>query len=141
MCDKTVIVRENEEFSGNLQWRMPYISGGSPSNNRQLGSFIAVYSVEDSLRLSVPCKYTNYMPQKRNSAAQLWVSAVFSRENRGIKERRMLVLERKVNEKVYIGENVVIEVIRCERGKVWIGIEAPIGVKIRRDDMKKGQTG
>jgi len=37
----------------------------------------------------------------------------------------MLVLSRKLGEKIFIGENICITVVDIDRGKIRIGIEAP----------------
>lgn len=47
----------------------------------------------------------------------------------------MLVLSRKVGEKIYIGENIAVTVVEVDRGKVRIGIEAPRDVPIRREEL------
>ena len=36
----------------------------------------------------------------------------------------MLVLSRKLGEKIYIGENICITVVDIDRGKIRLGIEA-----------------
>ncbi len=48
----------------------------------------------------------------------------------------MLVLTRKKSEMIRIGDNVVIKVISCGNGKVKIGIEAPIDVRVVRAELK-----
>lgn len=47
----------------------------------------------------------------------------------------MLVLSRKLNEKIYIGENICITVIDIDRGRVRLGIEAPRDVPIYRQEL------
>ena len=47
----------------------------------------------------------------------------------------MLVLERKKNESIIIGENVEIKVINCENGKVKLGIDAPESIEINRKEI------
>jgi carbon storage regulator len=47
----------------------------------------------------------------------------------------MLVLSRKVNEEIIVGENVRIKVIAVQGNKVRIGIEAPDHVTIRREEI------
>lgn len=46
----------------------------------------------------------------------------------------MLVLSRKVGQKIRIGPQVVIEVLHLPGGRVKLGIEAP-GLKIVRDEL------
>lgn len=47
---------------------------------------------------------------------------------------KMLVLSRKLNEEILIGDNIRLKVIRLEGNVVKIGIEAPADVKIIRPD-------
>ena len=47
----------------------------------------------------------------------------------------MLVLSRKLGEKIYIGENVCITVVDIDRGKIRLGIEAPRDTKIYRQEV------
>ena len=47
----------------------------------------------------------------------------------------MLILTRKVNEKVIIGDEVEITVLRVSRDKVKLGIRAPESVMIQRNEL------
>lgn len=47
----------------------------------------------------------------------------------------MLVLSRKLNEKIQIGDNVWITVVRIDGDKIRIGIEAPEDVPIMRTEL------
>lgn len=47
----------------------------------------------------------------------------------------MLVLSRKRDEKIHIGNEVVIQVIDIRGDKVRIGIEAPQSVPVRRGEV------
>ncbi len=47
----------------------------------------------------------------------------------------MLVLTRKINEKIRIGPDIVISVVSVSENQVKIGIEAPASVKILRDEL------
>ena len=47
----------------------------------------------------------------------------------------MLVLSRKLGEKIYIGENICITVVDIDRGKIRLGIEAPRDVPIFRQEL------
>lgn len=48
----------------------------------------------------------------------------------------MLVLSRKRDEKILIGDNIVITVCDLFGGKVRLGIEAPADVIILREELK-----
>lgn len=48
----------------------------------------------------------------------------------------MLVLSRKLGERICIGDNIVITVVDIDRGKIRLGIEAPREVPIYREEIK-----
>ena len=47
----------------------------------------------------------------------------------------MLVLTRKRNEMIRIGDDVVVKVIKTGKGTVKIGIEAPANVRVLRGEL------
>jgi carbon storage regulator len=47
----------------------------------------------------------------------------------------MLVLTRRVGERVVIGETIVMTVVEVNGGRVRLGIEAPRDVPIRREEL------
>ena len=47
----------------------------------------------------------------------------------------MLVLSRKLGEKIYIADNICITVVDIDRGKIRLGIEAPRDVPIFRQEL------
>ena len=47
----------------------------------------------------------------------------------------MLVLSRRLGERIVIGEDIVITVVKIDRDKIRLGIEAPRGVSIWREEM------
>jgi carbon storage regulator len=47
----------------------------------------------------------------------------------------MLVLSRKVGERILIGDNVVVQVLEAGRGRVRLGISAPAGVTVLRSEL------
>jgi len=49
----------------------------------------------------------------------------------------MLVLTRKKNEVIQIGQQIVIKVISTGRGKVKLGIDAPANVRVLRAELAK----
>ena len=48
----------------------------------------------------------------------------------------MLVLSRKVGEKIFIGETITVTVVRVAQGVVRIGVEAPEDLPIVREEIK-----
>jgi carbon storage regulator len=50
----------------------------------------------------------------------------------------MLVLTRKLMEKLYIGEDICVTVVRLEGGQVRLGIEAPREVAVVRAELVDG---
>jgi carbon storage regulator len=48
----------------------------------------------------------------------------------------MLVLSRKVGERILIGENITITVVRITGGGVRLGIEAPNDTSVVREELK-----
>jgi carbon storage regulator len=47
----------------------------------------------------------------------------------------MLVLSRKLGEKIFISENICITIVDIDRGKVRLGIEAPREVPVFRQEL------
>ncbi|MDV6033925.1 carbon storage regulator [Stieleria sp.] len=52
----------------------------------------------------------------------------------------MLVLSRKVGEKLMVGDDIVLTVNRISGNRVAIGIEAPRNVRIVRGELQKNQV-
>jgi carbon storage regulator len=52
----------------------------------------------------------------------------------------MLVLSRKLGEKIFIGDNICITVVDIDRGKIRLGIEAPRDVAIYRQELLPAGT-
>ncbi|MDA3966661.1 MULTISPECIES: carbon storage regulator CsrA [Helicobacter] len=48
----------------------------------------------------------------------------------------MLILSRKENESVTIGENISIKIISIDKGSVKLGFEAPPNLLILREELK-----
>ena len=48
----------------------------------------------------------------------------------------MLVLSRKVGERIYINDNIIITIVDVDRNKVRVGIEAPREVEILREELR-----
>jgi carbon storage regulator len=47
----------------------------------------------------------------------------------------MLVLTRKVGEEIYIGDHICVKVMEVSGGKVRLGIDAPISLRIYREEV------
>jgi carbon storage regulator len=47
----------------------------------------------------------------------------------------MLVLSRKLGEKVVIGEGIILTVVKVDRNQVRLGIEAPKDVQVYREEI------
>ncbi|NQT36356.1 MAG: carbon storage regulator [Planctomycetes bacterium] len=52
----------------------------------------------------------------------------------------MLVLSRKVGEKILIGDEIAVTVVRVGLGAVRIGVEAPADLSIVREEIKSGKA-
>jgi carbon storage regulator len=48
----------------------------------------------------------------------------------------MLVLTRKLGQRLMIGDNVVVTVLSLHNGQVRLGIEAPRSISIRREELE-----
>ncbi len=51
----------------------------------------------------------------------------------------MLILSRKLNETVYVGNDVVIRVVKIKGNVVGLGIEAPSNVRILRSEIAQAE--
>jgi carbon storage regulator len=47
----------------------------------------------------------------------------------------MLVLSRKIGEKILIGDNIVLTIVKIDRNQIRLGIEAPIDVQVYREEI------
>ena len=52
----------------------------------------------------------------------------------------MLVLSRKVGEKLVIDGNITVEVVKIQGNRITLGITAPADVKILRGELNQKQT-
>lgn len=53
----------------------------------------------------------------------------------------MLVLTRKLMEKLYIGDQICVTVVRLEGGQVRLGIEAPRSIPVVRAELRPETQG
>jgi carbon storage regulator len=53
----------------------------------------------------------------------------------------VLVLSRRENERILLGDNIVVTVVRLSGDRVRLGIEAPASVLILRGELEKPQPG
>ena len=51
----------------------------------------------------------------------------------------MLVLSRKVGEKILIGDKISVTIVRVAQGTVRVGVEAPQEMAIVREEIKEQQ--
>ena len=49
----------------------------------------------------------------------------------------MLVLTRKSEESIRIGNNIIISILECSSGHVKVGITAPLEVPVHREEVYK----
>jgi carbon storage regulator len=54
-------------------------------------------------------------------------------------ERLMLVLSRKLGEKILIGDNIVLTVVKVDRNQIRLGIEAPTEIAVYREEIAPGR--
>ncbi|MFN7844358.1 MAG: carbon storage regulator [Pirellula sp.] len=52
----------------------------------------------------------------------------------------MLVLSRKVGDKLVIDGNITVEVVKIQGNRISLGIAAPSNVKILRDELTEQQV-
>lgn len=51
----------------------------------------------------------------------------------------MLILSRKLNETVYVGNDIVVRVVKIKGNVVGLGIEAPDNVRILRSEIAQAE--
>jgi carbon storage regulator len=56
------------------------------------------------------------------------------------REISMLVLSRKLGEKIVIGDNIVVTVVKIDRNQIRIGIEAPHEVPVYREEISPNRV-
>ncbi len=49
----------------------------------------------------------------------------------------MLILSRKCNEQIVIGDNIVVTIVAIRGGNVRIGIDAPTNVSVHREEVHR----
>lgn len=50
----------------------------------------------------------------------------------------MLVLARKAQQEIMIGDNIVVNIVKVSGNKIKIGITAPTGVSVYRSECRPG---
>jgi carbon storage regulator len=48
----------------------------------------------------------------------------------------MLVLSRKLGEKITIGDGIVVSIVKISGNRVQIGVEAPAHIRIQREELE-----
>jgi carbon storage regulator len=71
----------------------------------------------------------------RQHAAVVWPPQ-FKRDRKD-KELQMLVLSRKVGERIHVGENIVLEIRRIAGNRVTLALDAPRDVRILRGELEQ----
>jgi carbon storage regulator len=56
-------------------------------------------------------------------------------------EVQMLVLSRRMGQRVRVGEEIVVTLLSVRGGRARIGIEAPIGISVDRQELREQKTG
>jgi carbon storage regulator len=51
----------------------------------------------------------------------------------------MLVLSRKVSERIWIGDQICVTIVRINGNAVRVGIDAPAHLSVVRDELKQRQ--
>jgi len=70
-----------------------------------------------------------------NSTTEL--TKLIRRSNQTQGRIKMLVLSRKVGEKLVIDGNITVEVVKVQGNRITIGIQAPSDVKVLRGELKQ----
>lgn len=73
-----------------------------------------------------------------NLEVELILSTVITRPR--LKEIIMLVLSRKVDERILIGDDIVLTITKVGKKVVKVGIEAPDDIKILREELIKDKV-
>jgi carbon storage regulator len=52
----------------------------------------------------------------------------------------MLVLSRRENERIRLGDSIVVTVVKLAGDRVRLGIEAPADMRVLREELERRQT-
>jgi carbon storage regulator len=85
-------------------------------------------------RRLLPAENTPWLPHLPQFIVYAWVSCKPS-TRLAVQGRTMLVLSRKKDEKIIIGDNITVMVIEIRGDKVRLGIEAPKEVTVHRQEV------
>jgi len=50
----------------------------------------------------------------------------------------MLILGRREGESIYVGDNIILKLLKIDRDQVQIGIDAPLDICILREELAPG---
>jgi carbon storage regulator len=54
----------------------------------------------------------------------------------------VLVLQRRRGERIVIGNDIIVEILRVEHNRVTIGVDAPKNIKVLREEaLQRGKMG
>jgi carbon storage regulator len=67
-------------------------------------------------------------------------TATIRRSTRTSRKNQMLVLSRKVGEKLVIDGNITVEVVRIQGNRITLGIAAPTEVKVLRGELEQKKS-
>jgi carbon storage regulator len=56
------------------------------------------------------------------------------------REFPMLVLSRKLGEKIVISDNIIVTVVKIDRNQIRLGIEAPLEVSVYREEISPNRA-
>src|SRR5689334_1556334 len=81
-----------------------------------------------------PCSFSSSRNSRQHAG---WVARRSLNAIEIDKELQMLVLSRKVGERIHVGENIVLEIRRIAGNRVTLALDAPRDVRILRGELEQ----